>query len=603
MLNFQFFIGSTPNATITTSGGVELGGSADVYVTHDYTTSGGVVISGTGVQIYNETSSGGVLIGGASTPLIEYNSTTSGGVVISGKAGVTNIINGFVVPTIDDEEDFNVVYNQVTSGGVLIGGVALDEYIAGTGGVLVGGDADTSIITNITTSGGVLIGGVAVDEHVVGIGGVLISGTVDNTIIANAGIDTNSGVVIGGTASVSVTIDYTKVFTWEVNTGVSYWWRVEGDCAPLECPPVSMSDTCVNTPNYMALTYVMATDCNDLINKLNAQGWNWTIRSIKRYTLPVFTSDIPPGTDTSCNPILDIDFTDCVLTDDDLFAEDIEFTSDLDMELLVNAEPTSSYSFTSSGTIVISGDNEVNYSNTEIIDFNKDLDMELVEVAFTSEFDSDVLQVDSSTVILGCCSTPIPRILYLKHNLQFANDLYQFTKHNNIKLPDVVPLYYSTKTKIWQGNLAYQGLQYQTDVLQNWSLLFEFGWITKIGPTDLGGGVWKFSMYIVDHKPSTINNPSTYNTKFTTYFDNKLFEKSNPVGFSFTYNVQNKKIVPKNIIDLIYTDKIGLFKSKYWINNPLLKFNIQKDASSVASKFVKYPEVTMPIVKVRAGVL
>jgi len=135
----------------TSSGGVEVGGSADESFNDLFVTSGGVKVSGSAEVItaglYEEIMEGGVEVGGEAEENHNDIVEVGGGVIVSGEAEEnhhdTVEVDGGVVVSGEADEDFNDIFSS--SGGVIVSGEAENNHnvtVEVGGGVVVDGTAD-----------------------------------------------------------------------------------------------------------------------------------------------------------------------------------------------------------------------------------------------------------------------------------------------------------------------------------------------------------------------------------------------------------------------------------------------------------------------------
>lgn len=374
-----------PVIDVTGTGGVLAGGVALLSVITDQFASGGVLAGGTGAIVAVEYPSGGVLVNGTGTVFITFNQPDSGGVRI-GTRGGPRFVN--YNPTISGGVlaggEARVAAGFITSGGVLAGGEApvtmIDQFI-GEGGVLIGGDVTINGIQNISGTGGVLASGESSVSAILGetvSGGVLAGGDVLPSVLAVMPV--SGGVLAGGDAVSSITflpsggtlvnttapsqyiLNFERQFTWNIGEGIWEWYRVEGECQQKLCPPLADDGFCEwGSSN---IVNVMARSVEEVLRKLVDRGWNWPIKSIKKFTRTVFAGDNPEGSDETCNELLPIAFEDVVLPEDLrlLFVQE-----DTLVTTSISGEATSDlYNYTGSGNIALSGSATISSSFVDI---------------------------------------------------------------------------------------------------------------------------------------------------------------------------------------------------------------------------------------------
>jgi hypothetical protein len=147
-----FALSSVLDFSLTATGGMTLGGGADIFgdpiiPTGGMTVGGEAAVSDVSVMIFDLGPLGGVRVGGAAGVSDTWAVfVPSGGVRVGGAAAVPN------------------AFAETATGGMVLGGAAFDgsPFVA-TGGMVLGGSAGISLpsINTIIPAGGVTIGGVA----------------------------------------------------------------------------------------------------------------------------------------------------------------------------------------------------------------------------------------------------------------------------------------------------------------------------------------------------------------------------------------------------------------------------------------------------------
>lgn len=189
----------------------------------------------------------------------------------------------------------------------------------------------------------------------------------------------------------------------------------------------------------------------------------------------------------------------------------------------------------------------------------------------------------------GCDALPLQ--LVLAHPLNNAAVLQDFLVYNGLSLPTSLSFIYNRLNSSWQSNTHLRGTN------ESWRIVFEWVCTTNLQSYDLGSSVWKFSMLV-----SRIVNGQEFDTRLMLAFPpDVLCAAATRRGFDFTFTVNTQSnLVSTNFpmdvqIHLIH-DEIGLFKSKFWANNPLLKFRISEFAQpSLVERMDIKPIFPVPI--------
>lgn len=154
-------------------------------------------------------------------------------------------------------------------------------------------------------------------------GGLVLSGDIDVTYIPTGGLilggeTTDSDVKIVYYSdfdfewNISSTIEIDIDFAWDVGKQVLHYYQVEGTCEkPPNCETtgIETNDDKCSSGGARFTQIIAARSTSDLCTKLQQRFLNypvrWPIQSIKRYSRPVYTTDIDReeanGIDHSCN--------------------------------------------------------------------------------------------------------------------------------------------------------------------------------------------------------------------------------------------------------------------------------------------------------------
>jgi formylglycine-generating enzyme required for sulfatase activity len=177
----------------------------------------------------------------------------------------------------------------------------------------------------------------------------------------------------------------------------------------------------------------------------------------------------------------------------------------------------------------------------------------------------------------GC--NQIPARLYFQNNLinlsQFSNFIYLNNKEFNTNFE----LIHSRLSNSWTKKFYYESSS------EKWFLSFDLACIN----VSLAAYYWKFAMIfkrtyskIESESKLVVQIPSEFVCAYSTKFE-----------FKFNFDVVNKYLFTNiNYFgdDFIFYDKIGLFNSKYWNNNPKAIISIREEQiiDSIARKTIDY---------------
>ena len=224
--------------------------------------------------------------------------------------------------------------------------------------------------------------------------------------------------------------------------------------------------------------------------------------------------------------------------------------------------------------------------------------------AFYSSIDADSIESPAlENVETECCpGSGTPTLLSLVHNLALAQNLSQFVQRHNLSVPNNLNMVYSTVTELWRGNLVLKSAV--SGIEQQWQITFEFGCVYEaFGATDLHpeDALWKFAMNAI-YRDGITNE--RYLTRLLLYFDRE--EVCTPranLRFSFRFDPRTGQANPVTILDPVFVDGAGLYKSKFWVDNPTnptLNFTVFAYPGG-ENTWYAYPELKKPILSPRAA--
>ena len=399
---------------------------------------------------------------------------------------------------------------------------------------------------------------------------------------------------------------------------VSHWYRIQGACQNTNpgCDLIGIQTDdpkCVNGKQQFVQN-ILAKSLTDVCNQLTNSRLNWEVTSIKKWSRPADPTLV--SKDDQCNSLTEVPFCQipqclnfCVQTHAVIHigATNYSFASLVPIEgsgvaylggeadtNLVDLPPPTFSSFDYSPSIpsaILTGGQAIASCswNPECLIFggiNTIIDM--LEPVFG--YDTSVPEFVLPNLVVGtnCGCESMPLTLYLFHNLGNDNVLVNFLKRNGFVLPNYFSLNYNSKTISWIGNYHLTGIgDNNTQDLENWKISFEWACVNSIAGDELESYSWKFSMFV----NRTIKNGINYNTRMLTVFPSEqicLNLQNLNSNFNFQYNVSTNYIENElGIISnfAILTDNIGIFKSKFWNQNP--NFNVTLSQNNVLTQIPK----------------
>lgn len=105
----------------------------------------------------------------------------------------------------------------------------------------------------------------------------------------------------------ALTMDFSS--SWNIGEQRMHWYRVQGACKPLTCPPVSVEEQC---KGMMFLMNVLAPNLQSVCRQLKNRQFVQRIAKIQKFSRPARPSDQAAdaaiGIDHSCNKLEDVSF-------------------------------------------------------------------------------------------------------------------------------------------------------------------------------------------------------------------------------------------------------------------------------------------------------
>ena len=386
-------------------------------------------------------------------------------------------------------------------------------------------------------------------------------------------------------------ITITRQFTWNTGTIVQQWYQVQGACRQ-----INNCDTLVNivdnSCNNQFVQTFLARGLNDLCNQLSNSNFNWQIASVKVWSLPA--SEISNGNNNgACNILSDVPICQipeclnfCVQTDAlismKMTASVVEtfftytgsggaITGGTGSPSLVGGTTSGvSFAFSSDGGTTTTGGTAVtssSWKNDLSVSMKMSVSVADLQVVFGDGGNVPALTLPPQTIPTSCgiCDN-MPVIIFMQQNLVQDGVLFNFLQRNGLTLPSTITMYYNVLRSSWVSNFHLNGLSVDNLGSESWRFTYEWGCVS-------GQDTWKFSMLCVRK-----NSELTLDTRFSTTFpaDQICLDIQNlEFNFSFVLNTLTESVITGDNIGantILMTDNIGLFKSKFWANNP--EFNV-----------------------------
>ncbi len=525
--------------------------------------------------------------------------------------------------------EYEPKFSYIGSGTLVLGGEA--EVIKGffiyegNGNIFISGDSDEEIRTKyyIYESDGNLlqVSGIALTHltlKVAGDGKLIFSGSYTGEIVFFYGIELNW--------NVQQLFESGLDLRWNTGQLESFFYRIEGLCRPAaDCKKGIKRDADCFEKFIHTIT---ATSTSDLCERLKAQGIFWPIKKLERWSIPV------NGNSTGCNELVPVDFCQvpaclefCVDFDLVIDIEDDVTVITLNTEnfsyitegsltfsggstlissawqakgfgeilLLGDAKIISSYrTYTGSGKILVLGESEYNdsfHGLDSFIDIEDDVSIIDFSVTFSSDEEEQSIPISTESIFIKCgCGDILPVRLRLEHNLNTENKLSQFITRNRTTLEDNAVMYYDNVNKLWQKNYHFVGLSSDGITRDVWDINFDWSCTDIVGGFSLGSFIWKLGMQVFLRN---IDTGLDYDTRLLVTIptegvcgvDGELNLRINTDVLQDSV-VTDPSVTPQ--VTLLF-DNIGLFKSRFWLDNPTFRIGIFSDqlVSSVTRLNIK----------------
>lgn len=221
------------------------------------------------------------------------------------------------------------------------------------------------------------------------------------------------------------------------------------------------------------------------------------------------------------------------------------------------------YTCTPDGVVLLGLSFEVNRINYGIINvrFGFESTVSSLSVEFLESIQSSNLTINQELISPSCACTELPMFLILNHGLSNANILKEFLKRNNLSLEDNIAIRYKSKSNSWQTVRHLRGFGTDGILIEKWNIVFDLCCFQ-----DIGDSYWKLLMSI----KRLISNNEDYETKFLLDIPNDVSCVNNNLNMNIRYDSFFDEFYVNNnlLTSTLNYDEIGLFKSRFWTNNP-----------------------------------
>lgn len=239
---------------------------------------------------------------------------------------------------------------------------------------------------------------------------------------------------------------------------------------------------------------------------------------------------------------------------------------------------SSVWSYAASGSVFVSGSSDIHGSYLGTFMETVDFESTVSELIVTYAEDQNVPQaVALSHSVDQCECLQIPLVVNFTQNLSLNNKLSQFLFRNNLAFPSIHKLSFNLSNNSWQSNLHYRGSAVDGSGSETWDMVFELQCTKLAGGIDIGRAIWKLAVDVT-RKSTDVSNTRLIVGVLPSSICDTL---SHELIFKVTYDTQaNNAIVEptSTVYQAILFDNIGLFKNKYWVDNPDLVLKVSQAA-------------------------
>jgi hypothetical protein len=405
-----------------------------------------------------------------------------------------------------------------------------------------------------------------------------------------------------------------KKFSWNTGDLVLKWYRVQGCCSSATknenpsggCDIINFQiedPTCVGASSQQQfIQNIAANSLTDLCNQLTNSGLRWEICSIKKFSLP---ADLRGVDVDQCNTLTEVPFCEipeciefCMKTNSIIYIKARAWVEQVFVYESAGGEETLSsisevtapedaigFYESTGGEVVLSSESEFSssWSNNLTISIKGFASVAFEEILFGESVAPEITQ-STATVFTNCglCDS-MPLTLHLNHNLSKAGELVDYLKRNGQEIPSSIPMHYNSKLKSWLGHYHLFGIGESKNGQEKWNFLFSWSC-----DSNMGDNYWRFSSLITR---TDLAEGTDYDTRLIIKFPpDQICSYSQNFSFNFTFDVNTfTKFVDNNfdlaLNEIMLYDKIGMFKTKNWLKDPILRMVVSKSSKTIDTQY------------------
>ena len=401
---------------------------------------------------------------------------------------------------------------------------------------------------------------------------------------------------------------FSKEFTWKTGNLSSYWYQVRGCCKSTfqnlpgsGCPPIRTDDAKCNDVPTTYFQTILSNSVSEICQELTSSNWNWQLCSVKKWSRPAENLYVDPNDE--CNVLQEVSFKD-IPECQSLISNDVYFNFKFKttvhpsysgsgfISFSNGSLPSGTTTYRCSGCItsfiapeedVIFTENDITPTETPIsapnLSYHEQVVIEAesnsVDISLINDLVVPVPYVNSQCP--GC--NQIPSKLYFQNNLINLGSFSNFIYLNNKEFNTNFELVHSRLSNSWTKKFYYESSS------EKWYLSFDLACVN----VSLAAYYWRFAMTF-----KRIYSEIEYDSRLVVQIPSEFVcAYSNKFEFKFNFDVINKYLFTNiNYFGdgFVFYDKIGLFNSKYWYNNPKAIISIREEQiiDSIARKIIDY---------------
>lgn len=341
---------------------------------------------------------------------------------------------------------------------------------------------------------------------------------------------------------------------------------------------------------------IAATSVADVCRQLKNSKQRWQICSLKRWSRPADNSLV--SEDDQCNVLSEVplcDIPDCLdfcLESDNTIHMKIT-TSVIESlnvyigsggaitggeaitSLSTGTPDTGLFQYVGSGGAITGGEalTSSSWESELLTTMEIAATVENIEAVFSAGAEAPAFELSAQTIGTACgtCDS-MPLVLYMHHNIVNDSVFNNFLKRNGLEMTSPLAMHYSSRLQKWVANYHLVGVSDDNrGGNESWRFSFEWSCLSDIGGEDLGSASWKFSMLAV--RKLEMSGFDLDTRVMIVFPPDQICAGIQNLGFDFSFNLNTVTNYVSNDLDIVastvlLTDKIGLFKSKFWTQNP-----------------------------------